>query len=1220
VATRRLTVGGEALTLDLGTLDTGLYAVRVIGAVDQEVGRFTEPLFMRMTVNDRADGSTSSYRKRCGYVDQFYSLQEFYFHAPVKRAYRAEIVVDRGSTVAPLVHTVSLDDVLAGSVRKALKTQSTVAEPPTRIDRSKLPLSEERLAQDALIWRGLPSANAQGADGRWAWSGHFQSKADCTRFGVDGKTKQQIETEHGSWRAPRGVGDGLVFMRNDQAGLVYTVDMLHRGEPLPAPYPFADDGAGLWEPDDDNPDRGEAWTPVGDVVFARRRDYGSGYKKDAEAWSKNGSALAARRAAMTLARIAYQCPTIDTGSLLECAGNIPASYGRDSVMRRRATGACWLSHYPNYHEPPAAYDRLFTYIDGNEELAQSIGRFVPWVKTSKDVIELLDVYLVQSIAKRILRYHYHTGPMQAANVALYLGNKGVADPWIDWVFARTFVYPLPVGGIQDLMISGCDRSGPEYVGSTFYSQGEGAGRVAASLERFRQLGLLPEKYDLTNNARYPKPLAHCYWHLGIVIAGQEFPRIGDVCGADKVPGHTMRNFKETARNGWLWGKDPKFAWLLRHLVGRGDSYEDAEWAEIEAAAATLARAPWLDNRSRQIYNWAGVLETGHQHDDWRFRRAAYLRTGAGMGHHHDDSLDLQLVAHGLPMTVDGGQRPGYCSPGSRTTRVHNLVEVNGSGHRGQSWVRALNDAPGARYLEADGMPPAGSSLFRRQIALIDVDEGRKSQPLTLDQQKPFAALPKDVLTGNSYVVDVFRVAGGHTHTYCFHGMVNDALDTNIADLKPVSAPADGAEPSAEYAYLRIFSKAPDRMAAGTLPATLTATWRYSRDSTHGSEQRMAGKNFDGDSPRKYTKLHLLGVEGLTGMRGRYVCNKLGYWFDNIFAQRRAPEGGNLDSAFAAVIEPYADQPFVTETALLTVADNEADASRAVAVRVKTRNGHTDITFMDGRPDKIRRVGDVTIAGESAFYGVDADGLRVAVLTGGTLLRTPHVELTVAARALTGTVTAADYAARTATIDAVWPAAAAGDVFEIGTDRRTTSYTLTNVVAGRKTTVLSLQGGADYLRSQVAAVDEKNGIVTCQVVPSLRKLPGLDLDFTASNDDGSKRWRADYIDNGRWQLSGDPVSAADFSPSRAMRVWEYGVGDRVRLSASAWIKRAGQGVYEVGGNADLTVALPAESAELSTDGGKTWRALTGKRADGRTAFNLTAATRGGKTCLLRVAMK
>ena len=41
------------------------------------------------------------------------------------------------------------------------------------------------------------------------------------------------------------------------------------------------------------------------------------------------------------------------------------------------------------------------------------------------------------------------------------------------------------------------------------------------------------------------------------------------------------------------------------------------------------------------------------------------------------------------------------------------------------------------------------------------------------------------------------------------------------------------------------------------------------------------------------------------------------------------------NAFAAIIEPYAGEPFIISTRLADVADNEADARRAVAVEVQT---------------------------------------------------------------------------------------------------------------------------------------------------------------------------------------------------------------------------------------------------------------------------------------------
>jgi len=262
---------------------------------------------------------------------------------------------------------------------------------------------------------------------------------------------------------------------------------------------------------------------------------------------------------------------------------------------------------------------------------------------------------------------------------------------------------------------------------------------------------------LTRPDLYPKPLAHCNWQLAINVAGQEFLRIGDVTGPDKTPGFMLQNVPAAAVNGWNWSHDPRFAWILKNVAGRNDQ-SDAAWQAIETAAAQVRRAPWLDQPSRQVYNWAGILETGRPHDDWRFRRAAYVRTGLGIGHAHGDSLDLQIVAHGLPMTVDGGQRGGYSKPGDAMTRLHNVVEVNGHGYAGQSWVRTLADATGARYLAVSAEPPIGTRLFRRQVALIDVDEGTGSLPLSVEQQQRNAKLPPGVVTANSYVFDVFRVS------------------------------------------------------------------------------------------------------------------------------------------------------------------------------------------------------------------------------------------------------------------------------------------------------------------------------------------------------------------------------------------------------------------------------------------------------------------------------
>jgi hypothetical protein len=567
-----------------------------------------------------------------------------------------------------------------------------------------------------------------------------------------------------------------------------------------------------------------------------------------------------------------------------------------------------------------------------------------------------------------------------------------------------------------------------------------------------------------------------------------------------------------------------------------------------------------------------------------------------MGHQHSDSLDLQVVAHGLPMTMDGGQRGGYSSPGSAMTRVHNLVEVDGRGHYVQSWVSGLSDASGARYMAIAAEPPNGTRLFRRQVALIDVDEGQGSQALGVTQQLCRAKLPAGVTTANSYVFDVFRVSGGGMHTYCFHGPVSDELVVNDQGRKAVTLATEGQESDPDQRYLAPFGVAKETLFAGDAPPVLSATWRYLRDKGTGSEAQMAVPNFDPASPLKYTRLHLLDAAGLRVLQGAYNCHNNGYRLHNVFAQKRAKaEGEQLESAFVALIEPYAGEPFITDRKTLAIADNEADARRAVAVEVKTKNGHTDVLFADDRPEKVRTISDsrFQIAGAYACYSTDARGVRLATLAGGTLLAGPELRLKPAAAGFAGKVTAVDYLKKTITIDAEWPASLAGRICEIGTSNRTTSYTVTAAVSKKGTSAVTFDGGADYYQAVIDSLVVSNGVATCAIKTALGKLPGLDRDFTASNDQMTKWWRADYLDDAQWKLSGAPVQAADFEPSRFLRVWEYGVGDQVRIATDAAARRVADGVYEVTGSVGLSVALKGKGLESSADQ-TSWKALKGRQ--------------------------
>ncbi|MFQ5810456.1 MAG: hypothetical protein ACE5JM_12630, partial [Armatimonadota bacterium] len=72
-----------------------------------------------------------------------------------------------------------------------------------------------------------------------------------------------------------------------------------------------------------------------------------------------------------------------------------------------------------------------------------------------------------------------------------------------------------------------------------------------------------------------------------------------------------------------------------------------------------------------------------------------------------------------------------------------------------------------------------------------------------------------------------------------------------------------------------------------------------------------------------------------------------------------------------------------------------------------------------------------------------------------------------------------------------------------------------------------------------------------------------------------------------------VSAADFGRGSALRLWEYGVGDSVRMSTWAAVRRVGERVYSVSGNTDVTVGFRAAGLETSSDGAN-WEAADVQR--------------------------
>ncbi|MFW6163024.1 MAG: hypothetical protein ACODAJ_09660 [Planctomycetota bacterium] len=295
----------------------------------------------------------------------------------------------------------------------------------------------------------------------------------------------------------------------------------------------------------------------------------------------------------------------------------------------------------------------------------------------------------------------------------------------------------------------------------------------------------------------------------------------------------------------------------------------------------------------------------------------------------------------------------------------------------------------------------------------------------------------------------------------------------------------------------------------------------------------------------------------------------------------------------------AGEPFVASTRLLAVGKPGPVPGRAVAVGVKTTNGHTDVCFADAEPGQMRVIDEVglQVAGEFAFVSTDAQGLRQATLVGGTALRGPQVRIEADAAGRWARVVKVDYPGKRLWLDGRWPARSRPLAFELGLPDRghMTTYTALRITPAEGGSVLHLQRGADYYRSEIKAV-EADGVVRCALKPLCDTIRGKRKGWVASDEERTRFWRAHHLGGTAFRLTGGPVNREAFGEQGVLRLWEYGVGDVASHRTSVSLRRVGPDRFELIADVGGKLSLRAASAQFSTDG-QAWQALKGQSADG-----------------------
>ena len=264
--------------------------------------------------------------------------------------------------------------------------------------------------------------------------------------------------------------------------------------------------------------------------------------------------------------------------------------------------------------------------------------------------------------------------------------------------------------------------------------------------------------------------------------------------------------------------------------------------------------------------------------------ATVLNASAWGSHHHHDSLNLYLWQEGHELLSDLGYL--WDNPNKKylsRTFAHHLVMIDGreqrSGGRGGSF-HLFATSPAVKVMEASSKAYANATQYRRTCAQIACgNEG-------------------------TYLLDIFRVAGGKTRDHVFHGPNMDMT------LKGLDAQPHDASAESFNASLATLTNV--RKASGTQP--WRAIWKLG-DEYH----------FQALSPGAENEAVLLG----DGWGQRNAHNKdLGVTLPYLVRRTAGP----APTAYLSVFEGYTSNgPCVRAVRRLRLPESAAADSIAVAI-------------------------------------------------------------------------------------------------------------------------------------------------------------------------------------------------------------------------------------------------------------------------------------------------
>ncbi len=716
-------------------------------------------------------------------------------------------------------------------------------------------------------------------------------------------------------------------------------------------------------PDADHPDPGTGWHDpksgktyyfVGCYnAFCTVEITGRGLRALSIAYALTGDRKYAHAAAVVLDRLADLYPTATVGSI-----DYPAGAANSGRLER--------PQYQVARVLVVLVDYLDLFYDSPEFAAPSAsGKGSIREHVERNIIRDGGKYCYDKANSG--RPDLANGRADYVRGALVAGIMLNEKPWIDCALSGPY-------SIYNFLDNCLDRDGQYFESSLGYS--EHALLLYNDMARMLYNLRMPEYPNGVNLYEYPKLRNAFFASFFDLDCFGHMPRFGD-WAPDRDVLTSYNRFEHTpyvfSECGYACSTgDARAYWAAaRDYVCSGD---------VESRRAASTWKDWLifhadqlskptthvSFKPRPVLGGRGIvtLRTGEGVKG----RAALLRYGPSLNHGHLDDLNLNYFALGREVTYDLGYSLGSADVQvgwAHATASHNLVVVN---------ERSQMLQPGG----------GGSAYFYVNRGPVSATEASSEASYNSEGVKTYRrTLAQIDAPGGSYLVDIFRVAGGTKHDLMWHFFGKLASVTGAA-LGPVQEKGSLAGPDYDWGkrigasgYIigrgnqREYWNPPpgngygflcDVRRATGLQSECRATWDVSPASKDTVSLTLLP-----EPGSELVTAHAPGISPEIPPADYAILRR---------------HGAGLESAFVSIVDPSDSTPAVQSAKRL-----ECGVAGVVGIEIKTANS-TDYVFSAVSPKAATfhtAAGDVRFDGRFGFVRVKDGRIARAVLVGGTQL-------------------------------------------------------------------------------------------------------------------------------------------------------------------------------------------------------------------------------------------